>query len=217
MYLPSASRDFCHNRELPPLPLPPSKVWQSRHRCSRCSGSGNNLYHRPPPVVSKLQPVMPTQSPETAPPPMKKPRKWRNEIKLLRDCGEISVILLSPPPSRGSPPSPPPPSLPSPLSTSIRQSSQPAPPSDPPPPETPELLKLEPTLLLLELAILFEMPAMLPSTALSPVSPPPAAPPSAVPPSPPSPRVLHQAGWNLCKTCRKHYHHKSYYYCWFVT
>jgi hypothetical protein len=45
--------------------------------------------------------------------------------------------------------------------------------------------------------------------------PPPASPPSAVPPSPPPPRAPHQAGWDLCRTCQKHYHHKMYYHWWF--
>jgi hypothetical protein len=31
-------------------------------------------------------------------------------------------------------------------------------------------------------------------------------------PSPPLPRTPHQEGWNLCMTCRKHYHHKMYYH-----
>jgi hypothetical protein len=42
-----------------------------------------------------------------------------------------------------------------------------------------------------------------------------ASPPSAALPSPPPPRTLHQEGWDLCMTCRKHYHHKMYYHCRF--
>jgi hypothetical protein len=61
-----------------------------------------------PPAASTPQPEMPTLLPEIAPPPMKKPRKWRNEVELLRDCDESSEIFLSPPPSRGSLHSPPP-------------------------------------------------------------------------------------------------------------
>ncbi len=52
-----------------------------------------------PSVVSTPQLETPMQSPETAPPPVKKPRKRRNEAELLRDCGESNEILLSPPPS----------------------------------------------------------------------------------------------------------------------
>jgi hypothetical protein len=80
-----------------------------------------------PPVVSTPQPVILTQSPGTAPPPVKKPRKRRNEVELLRDYGESSEILLSPPPSRGSPLFLPP-SSPTPPPASVRRISQPAPP-----------------------------------------------------------------------------------------
>jgi hypothetical protein len=77
-------------------------------------------------------------------------------------------------------------------------------------------LTLEPASPLLELATPPETPASppstAPSTAPSPLSPPLAAPPSTVPPPP---RASHQAGWDLCKSCRKHYHHKTYYHCWF--
>jgi hypothetical protein len=34
----------------------------------------------------------------------------------------------------------------------------------------------------------------------------------------PSPLLLrkpHQESWDLCPQCRKHYHHKMYYHCWF--
>ncbi len=118
----------------------------------------------PLPVVSTLLLTTPVQSPETAPPPVKKPRKRKNEVELLRDCREDSEILLFPPPSRGSltslPPSPP-----TPPPASIRLPFQPAPPSDQPSPVAPELLTLKPASPLLELAVPSEMPATLPSIA----------------------------------------------------
>jgi hypothetical protein len=124
VHLSSASRDRRRCQEALPPPSPPSKA-------HRCSGSGNIPYHRPP-AASMPQPAIPALSPEIVTPPKKKPRKWRNEVELLRDCDESSEIFLSPPPSRDSPPSPPP--------SSTLQSSQPTPPSDSPQPETPDLL-----------------------------------------------------------------------------
>jgi hypothetical protein len=53
-----------------------------------------------------------------------------------------------------------------------------------------------------------------PSHAL-PLPPPPAAPPETMPPSPPLPRMPYQEGWNLCLHCRKHYHQRRYFLCWF--
>jgi hypothetical protein len=50
-----------------------------------------------PPVVSTPQLVIPMQSPETAPPPVKKLRKRRNEVELLRECGESNEQSSSPP------------------------------------------------------------------------------------------------------------------------
>jgi hypothetical protein len=116
------------------------------------------------------RPTTPVQSPETTPPPVKKTRKRKNEVKLLRDCGEDSEILLSPPPSRGSLTSPPPSSPTSPPA-SIQLHYQPAQPSDQSSPEVPELLTLEPASQLLEPALPPEMPAMPPSAAPSPPTP----------------------------------------------
>jgi hypothetical protein len=99
-----------------------------------------------PPVALTPQPAMPALSPEIAPPPMKKLRKRRNEVKLLRDCDLSIEIFLSSPPSRGSLPLPPPPfspqapspvlatGLPMPPGTapSLTPPSSAAPPSSPP-------------------------------------------------------------------------------------
>jgi hypothetical protein len=41
------------------------------------------------------------------------------------------------------------------------------------------------------------------------------APPETTPSSPPPPRTLYQEGWNLCLHCRKHFHHRRYFLCWF--
>ncbi len=123
-----------------------------------------------PPIVSTPQLVTPMQSPETAPPPVKKSRKRRNEVELLRDCRESIEILLSPPPSRGSPPSLPPSPPTPPLPASSCQPSQPTPPSDYPASETPELLTPELVSPLLEPTEPPEMPTTPPSTAPSPPS-----------------------------------------------
>jgi hypothetical protein len=34
-------------------------------------------------------------------------------------------------------------------------------------------------------------------------------------PSSPLSGTPYQEGWELCQHCRKHYHRKSYFYCWF--
>jgi hypothetical protein len=165
LQLSSASRDLCRSREAPPPSSPPPKARQSRHRCPGCSGSGYTrftLYHHPTRCFNAATGNT-NAVPKTAPPPVKKPRKRRNEVELLRDCGESNEILLSPPPSRGSPLSPP-------LPASSRQPSQPTPPSDHPAPETTELLRLEPASPLLEPTEPPEMPTTPPSTAPPPPS-----------------------------------------------
>jgi hypothetical protein len=50
----------------------------------------------------------PYQSPDSAPPPLKKLRKRRNEVELLRDCDDNSEIFISPTHTRFSTPSSPP-------------------------------------------------------------------------------------------------------------
>jgi hypothetical protein len=58
------------------------------------------------PPTHSARPTPSPESPDNAPPPVKKPRKRRNEIELLRECRESNEIFLSPPPGRESPYSP---------------------------------------------------------------------------------------------------------------
>jgi hypothetical protein len=57
--------------------------------------------------------------------------------------------------------------------------------------------------------------AVPPAAALSPTAAPLSLSAPSPLPSPPPLRTQHQADWDLCRQCRKHYHQKHFFNCWF--